>query len=34
MSWKDIKKGLCVSCGKNRLVNTENKCFWCWDNEN
>ena len=34
MSWKNIHKGTCKTCGKRRLVNNENECFWCWDKNN
>jgi hypothetical protein len=31
MGEKKYHKGICRTCGKNRRVNNDNQCFWCFD---
>lgn len=32
--FKDTHKGICKTCQKNKRVNTDEQCFWCWDKKN
>ena len=28
---KNLHRGICRVCGKKRIVNRKNDCFWCFD---
>ncbi len=31
---KKVHKAVCMTCGKTRLLNSREECFWCWDKTN
>jgi len=32
--FKNTHRGICKTCGKKKLINRDEECFWCWDKVN